>query len=316
MLFEEVTKNVLETRQLRQLAPTSAMYACARTITSTLLPVYAHIRRLQRCNCNVAESISKLVDIIKHLRTVERDSKLPTDQKSFAKRLVTELQAQLDNHVKGNSLSHMALFLDPRFKNLQCMFDIYSSEDVASTHNRFIVNELIPILKRVNRALFPNLTIETAVPENASLLLRFSGSSNGVNFIDSEISAYTTLPEDNNRSPIWWWHSATQFPRLAVVARCVLAIPGSHVECDKAFSSVGCVKSKSEFSVDSLNKLVTVARNTDMTELKYGTKDDFEIEPDSDLEYDEDDSIDDSIQELLNQESQIATVVESASEHK
>ena len=77
------------------------------------------------------------------------------------------------------------------------------------------------------------------------------------------------LPEfaSHTVSPLTWWadHS-TLYPSIAELARIVLAVPGSQIECERIFSLAGLLTSqlRNRMSPENLGSLVFLSKNLDI----------------------------------------------------
>ncbi len=64
----------------------------------------------------------------------------------------------------------------------------------------------------------------------------------------------------------WWARHATLYPSLAELARVVLAVPCSQIECERVFSLVGLLTSmlRNRMSSENLASLVFLNKNIDV----------------------------------------------------
>ena len=70
-------------------------------------------------------------------------------------------------------------------------------------------------------------------------------------------------------SPLTWWRAhATLYPSLANLARIVLGVPGSQIECERIFSLAGLLTSRlrNRMSPERLDDIVFLSKNLDIDE--------------------------------------------------
>ena len=68
-------------------------------------------------------------------------------------------------------------------------------------------------------------------------------------------------------SPLEWWKEhAEKFPILSQLARIVLAVPGSQIECERVFSLAGLLtkKLRSKMRAERLDHMVFLGKNMDV----------------------------------------------------
>ena len=71
------------------------------------------------------------------------------------------------------------------------------------------------------------------------------------------------------QNPLDWWRAhSTLYPSLANLARIVLAVPGSQIECERVFSLAGLMTShlRNKMSPERLDVVVLLSKNLDLDE--------------------------------------------------
>ena len=64
----------------------------------------------------------------------------------------------------------------------------------------------------------------------------------------------------------WWSTNHKNYPLLASLARIVLCVPGSQIECERVFSEAGLITAglRNRLGVENLDMLVFISRNADI----------------------------------------------------
>ena len=190
----------------------------------------------------------------------------PASIRTFKELALKELKARhkLDQAHVHTSTSMVACMLDPRYKKMPFL----SSQQrvlVSDEVKRRIVEDQVPIDKR-------DQTVTTATnqpksnkqPDGLAFLLGgyYEEDCSIVTPTDaeSEIKLYMELnPVSGNTNAYKWWSvNAATYPRLAVLARSVLCIPGTEVPSERVFSAAGGTVSKRRtlLSADNVDKLL------------------------------------------------------------
>lgn len=70
-----------------------------------------------------------------------------------------------------------------------------------------------------------------------------------------QIKKFRTIKQISDKAdPLKWWkENQTKFPKLAVLARCILAIPASSAPSERVFSIAGHVLNKKRMSLSPMN---------------------------------------------------------------
>jgi len=82
--------------------------------------------------------------------------------------------------------------------------------------------------------------------------------------VSTELTTYLDdglVPRDDDFDILnWWMSNATKYPILSVMARDILAMPGSAVQCEAALSSEGPVINKqwSKLNINAIEALVCI----------------------------------------------------------
>ena len=92
--------------------------------------------------------------------------------------------------------------------------------------------------------------------EHINAQIRSQVSTELTNYLDDGL-----VPRDDDFDILnWWMSNATKYPILSVMARDILAMPGSAVQCEAALSSEGPVINKqwSKLNINAIEALVCI----------------------------------------------------------
>jgi hypothetical protein len=81
---------------------------------------------------------------------------------------------------------------------------------------------------------------------------------------DDELQRYLAEKADVNARPLeWWCQNAEKFPKIAHIARRVLAVPATSVPSERVFSSAGLVVSKlrNRLTSDLVDTIIFLNKN-------------------------------------------------------
>ena len=191
---------------------------------------------------------------------------------------------QFDRH-KAHEV--MAIMLDPRFCRGQTFQAVHGQDEAAAKTlwRRYTCEALIPaaVALAANRASkqFPTEDDDDndgAKPAETGICDSDSDQENELDNIELtrkveiELRLFRKakdLPDfaDTKVSPLRWWaQHATTYPLLAELARIVLAVPGSQIECERIFSLAGLLTARlrNRMSPENLASLVFLSKNLDV----------------------------------------------------
>lgn len=180
----------------------------------------------------------------------------------------------------------MALMLDPRYCRGQTFQAVHSDPDeVKALWKRYTEECLVPsavqltIFLQAQSTEKPTADNDDNPPKETNEHAGIddsdddSGSGQGSAEITKKVEAEVRmmrkakdLPNfgDKQVSPLTWWSKhATLYPSLAELARIVLGIPGSQIECERVFSLAGLLTSqlRNRMSPENLGSIVFVSKN-------------------------------------------------------
>ena len=182
----------------------------------------------------------------------------------------------------------LALMLDPRYCRGQTFQMAHADQDEAKRLWKQYTNDvLVPTAVQLflntrdegqcatdddDRHGQPRQPIETGICDDSDSDLDLDMGNREVQMkVETELRMFRKskdLPEFATYavSPLTWWadHS-TLFPSLAELARIVLAVPGSQIECERVFSLAGLLTSqlRNRMSPENLGSLVFLSKNLD-----------------------------------------------------
>ena len=120
---------------------------------------------------------------------------------------------------------------------------IGDESDESPPHKKSAMEELLGDIYVTNVVLGPSLYQQV----NAELL---------------QYHAEPTIPLDSN--PLAWWHQKfAKYPKLAKMAKCFLAIPGTSVPSERIFSTAGDIVTgqRAQLTPDNVNMLIFIKKN-------------------------------------------------------
>ena len=86
--------------------------------------------------------------------------------------------------------------------------------------------------------------------------------------IEEELKAFrsTALPDPDHTVLQWWREHKADFPLLAELARMVLAVPASQIECERVFSAAGLLTQhlRNRMGVENMSIQVFLLKNMDV----------------------------------------------------
>ena len=179
----------------------------------------------------------------------------------------------------------MALMLDPRYCRGQTFQSVHEDNTAAKAlWKKYTSEALIPtaVTLAANKP-----TVEKPTPDNDDNARANTGTgicdsdsdddsdmgtAELIRKVELELRLFRKakdLPEfaDKKVSPLGWWAKhATTYPTLADLARIVLAIPGSQIECERVFSLAGLLTARlrNRMSPENLGNLVFLSKNLDV----------------------------------------------------
>ncbi|KAJ7538060.1 hypothetical protein O6H91_11G033100 [Diphasiastrum complanatum] len=137
---------------------------------------------------------------------------------------------------------NIALMLDPRFKGLSLVRDYVGRDAAIQIVGEYDVKVLIPLLVTCFNRLNPGAqTTQPLEHDVADSLFGHQASDEEAttNLVKSELSLFRRLniPLKECSSPLQWWKDhEVQFPNVGFLARQILGIVGSQIECERVFS--------------------------------------------------------------------------------
>ena len=175
---------------------------------------------------------------IGHSRVILLAIKIDLDadrgQDSLLKDMIEPMKEKFTSYyeiLKG--LSHIAAFLDPRYKNY--CFPNMSDDEV-----------LLPIRQKLEEQQLLSTTTRPT-PRVSTFLQKLKATRNVHDVVDDEVSKYWNSNEaDESIHPLEWWKThSTEYPNLSKLALDYLCIQASSVPCEQLFSIAGQVLCKS-----------------------------------------------------------------------
>ena len=129
-------------------------------------------------------------------------------------------------------LSHVAAFLDPRYKNY-CFPDMNDDEVLLPIRQKLEEEQLLTIIRPTSKV--------------STFLQKLKATRNVHDVVDDEVSKYWNSNEAaENVLPLEWWKThLTEYPNLSKLALNYLCIQASSVLCEQLFSIAGQVLCKS-----------------------------------------------------------------------
>ena len=183
----------------------------------------------------------------------------------------------------------LALMLDPRYCRGQTFQAVHTDPDeVKALWKRYTEECLVPSAVRLTIFLQARSTEKHTTDDDDSSPKECNeqtgiddsdddiGSEQGIAEIRKKVEAEVRmmrkakdLPNfgDMQVSPLSWWAKhATIYPSLAELARIVLGIPGSQIECERVFSLAGLLTSqlRNRMSPENLDSIVFVSKNLNL----------------------------------------------------
>ena len=177
----------------------------------------------------------------------------------------------------------MALMLDPRYCRGQTFQSLHDDQSAAKAlWRQYTCEALIPatVTLASNRMthMFPTVDDDDNVgAQKAETGICDSDSDQDGDLDNVELTKKVELElrlfrkakdllefADKKVSPLRWWAiHATTYPSLAELARIVLAIPGSQIECERVFSLAGLLTARlrSRMSPENLGSIVFLSKN-------------------------------------------------------
>ncbi|GMS89771.1 hypothetical protein PENTCL1PPCAC_11946 [Pristionchus entomophagus] len=170
------------------------------------------------------------------------------------------------------SVVRMAYLLDPRFLHLACMLDdvtltgdlamLFQQADEESATTSAVCE---PSVKKSRSNL-----LAKAVPQSP---IRPPSHAKREYDVLHDLSHSSDLPEDADPCVFWKEHEA-KFPRLAPIARRLLAIPPSSINSERFFLAIG-VKSAFKIPSDIMTKLIFVGAFLKRDRLRFRNTEEY-----------------------------------------
>ena len=183
----------------------------------------------------------------------------------------------------------LALMLDPRYCRGQTFQAVHNDPDeVKALWKRYTEECLVPSAVRLAIFLQTRST-EKQPADNDDSSPKGNNEQTGIDDSDDDTGSelgtveITRMVEaevrlmrkakdlpsfaDKKVSPLQWWADhATMYPSLAELARIVLGIPGSQIECERVFSLAGLLTSqlRNRMSPENLSSIVFVSKNLNL----------------------------------------------------
>ncbi|KAM3875305.1 E3 SUMO-protein ligase ZBED1-like [Diretmus argenteus] len=204
----------------------------------------------------------------KHLLRAEDDSRRVTEFKAKVREsLRKRMQVDTENLMSLPPL--IASMLDPRHKHLRCLPPV--KRERANTHLLALARSVDLASISLETSAASASTSETEQPAAASsaMLLLLGGDYHGQTHeegeADSEVGRYLreVSPSLENHPLHWWKANEERFPRLAILSKRYLAIPGTSVPSERVFSAAGLTvnRLRSRLTPDHVNMLIFLNKN-------------------------------------------------------
>lgn len=165
----------------------------------------------------------------------------------------------------GNySIHTLASLLDPRFKRLSFLLD----STKADVHNRILQQMQLTVPSTTDAPVSMYVGTDTPSNSRAALLhLMVDDDSDedteqpSLLLPEQELAAYLDMPKVGDRltGPLQWWKgNHKKFPRLSLVARCILGIQTTSAPSERVFSCTGNLYSRKRMSLtpENCDKLI------------------------------------------------------------
>jgi len=137
----------------------------------------------------------------------------------------------------GDSMFYLAVILDPRFK-AQYLID----KEFNKLYDRVVDKTIYQISQLVKTKYTVEDNVNESSKGSGSKLLTGMFMHSVIANNKPEIGQYLNLPVENHSiDPLQWWKShVPQFPKLSIVAKEILSIPGSAVSVERVFNVGRC----------------------------------------------------------------------------
>lgn len=224
---------------------------------SDLVSVLSHLTETTAYMCTESHvSISEVYPIVcglinGPLKQEKDDSELISRVKELISRDLCR-RYQPESHETACSVSVLGSLLDIRYKDLTFL----------ASEKRKCAEETLEA--RLDDVPFKVTVREDSVePSPKRRKLAFLTSSKSNPSMD-ELRRYLSEPVDEDMNPLEWWKkNEVRFPRIAQVARSVLAIPATSVPSERIFSAAGLIvtKLRNRISTDLVDKIIFLRKN-------------------------------------------------------
>jgi hypothetical protein len=159
-----------------------------------------------------------------------------------------------DDIKAASSASVISSFLDPRHKHLSYLSSV-QRKSVDKTIDSLLDD--IPLKPSVNEECAPK-------KPKVQRVLDFLIDDCQENVTESEIDLYKRERVQADVNPLDWWRSnSSKYPRLSILARRYLAIPGTSVPSERIFSKAGLILSKlrNRLSSSCVDRIIFLNKN-------------------------------------------------------
>ena len=239
-----------------------------RAVAESLLSILSDLEVVTAMLSGEQYPLSQVLPII---HGVVNDTLLDNDDDLLlVVRVKDMLKEQLNNRfrmasLEADNLSVIAAALDPRFRNLPFLTAAQRHEvETILVEKARLVRECSPSEEDKVRKSVPDKRQMTNSEKVMARLLNES-ESDDESSVEEEVCSYLHEKKvKRSEDPLLWWQvHRERFPRLAVLAQRVLAVPASSTASERVFSTSGLIvdQRRSSMTPEMIDALVFLNQN-------------------------------------------------------